>query len=41
MLILEHDVLEVILESFMDQLEPAVNGEIHKLATQTWKTKIV
>lgn len=33
MLILEHDVLEVILNSFMDHLKPAVNGEIQKLET--------
>ena len=32
MLILEHDVLEVILNAFMDHLKPAVNGEIQKLA---------
>lgn len=30
MLILEHDVLEVILLSFMDHLKPAVNGKIGK-----------
>lgn len=30
MLILEHDVLEVILVSFMDHLKPAINGEILK-----------
>ena len=26
MLILDHDVLEVILGSFMDHLRPAING---------------
>lgn len=32
MLILEYDVLEVILNAFMDHLKPAVNGEFQKLA---------
>ena len=34
MLILEHDVLEVITLSFMEHLEPAINGETQKLSNK-------